>query len=33
LLRPDGGSQETAAFADDYYYQGGYCYELVDDQE
>ena len=35
LLRPDGGSQETAALTDDYYFQGGAYYdvEAVDDQE
>jgi hypothetical protein len=33
LLRPDGGSQEIAAPADDYFYEGGYHYELADDQE
>jgi hypothetical protein len=34
-LRPDGGPQETAAYTDDYYYQGGAYYDLetVDDQE
>jgi hypothetical protein len=33
LLRPDGGAQKTAAPADNDFYEGGFYYELADDQE
>jgi hypothetical protein len=34
-MQPDNGALEPAAPADDYYYhpEGGYYYELADDQE
>ena len=34
-MQPDDGAPETAAPTDDYHYypEGGYYYELADDQE